>query len=66
MCTASVFGFMHGYGPLLVFPLIALGMVFSFLREWRGSLVACITAHAVHNTVALSVAITLIRVLGAV
>ncbi len=58
--SAALFGFMHGYGPLFVFPLIALGSVFAVMREWRGSLVAPITAHMLHNgtvTVMLLVAI---------
>lgn len=32
--AATLFGFMHGYGPLFVFPLIALGTVFAMMREW--------------------------------
>ena len=44
-----LFAFMHSYGPLMVSPLIALGFMFSFMREWRGSIIACITAHFIHN-----------------
>jgi len=64
LVTATLFGFLHGYGPLLVFPLIALGFVFSMLREWRGSLIAPITAHALHNGVLITVVIILLRGLG--
>lgn len=64
LVTASVFGFLHGYGPLLVFPLIALGLVFSAMREWRGSLVSCITAHALHNGTVLTLVITIFTLMG--
>ncbi len=57
---ALLFAFMHGYGPLFVSPLVALGFMFSFMREWRGSLIACITAHFVHNATVLTLAATLI------
>jgi membrane protease YdiL (CAAX protease family) len=29
--------------------LMALGFIFAMLREWRGSLIAPITAHALNN-----------------
>ncbi|MAY74518.1 MAG: hypothetical protein CMJ31_07415 [Phycisphaerae bacterium] len=61
---ATIFGFMHGYGPLLVFPLIALGSVFGVMRVWRGSLIPCITAHALHNGTVLTLAITTLKLLG--
>lgn len=62
--TAIVFGFMHGYGPLAVFPLIALGSVFGALREWRGSLIASITAHALHNGTVLTMLLLVLSLLG--
>ena len=49
LVTALLFAFLHGYGPLFVPPLIALGITFALLREWRGSLIAAITAHFLHN-----------------
>jgi membrane protease YdiL (CAAX protease family) len=64
LACACVFGFMHGYGPLLVFPLIALGSVFCLLREWRGSLIAPITAHMLHNGTVLVMILFLMTVLG--
>ena len=33
----------------MVAPLISLGFMFAFMREWRGSLIAPITAHFIHN-----------------
>lgn len=62
--SATVFGFMHGYGPLFVFPLIALGSVFSLMREWRGSLVPSMTAHWLHNTTVLTFVIVLVSMTG--
>lgn len=40
---------MHGYSPSLFPPLIVLGSGFAIIRWWRGSLVASVTAHALHN-----------------
>lgn len=47
--TAILFAYMHSYGPLMVAPLIALGFMFALMRQWRGSLIAPITAHFIHN-----------------
>lgn len=47
--TALLFAYMHSYGPLMVAPLIALGFMFAFMRQWRGSIIPCITAHFIHN-----------------
>lgn len=49
LISATLFAFMHDYGPLMVAPLIALGFMFAFMREWRGSLIAPMTAHFLHN-----------------
>lgn len=47
--AAFLFGLSHNYGPVLVFPVVALGFTFCMLREWRGSLIASMTAHSMHN-----------------
>jgi len=62
--SAALFGFMHGYGPLFVFPLIALGTVFAIMREWRGSLIAPITAHMLHNGTVTVLLLVMIRILA--
>lgn len=49
LVTAVLFAYMHSYGPLFVAPLIALGFMFAFMREWRGSIIAPVTAHFLHN-----------------
>jgi membrane protease YdiL (CAAX protease family) len=62
--SATLFGFMHGYGPLFVFPLIALGTVFAVMREWRGSLIAPMTAHFLHNGTVTVLLLVMLRVLA--
>ena len=62
LLTAVVFAFMHGYGPLFTPPLMALGFVFAVLREWRGSIIAPMTAHFLHNATVLAIVITLVSV----
>lgn len=62
--TALGFGFMHGYPVLLLGPVIALGFGFCLLREWRGSIIASMTAHCIHNTVVLCIVLTALRILG--
>lgn len=64
LASASLFGFMHGYGPLFVFPLIALGTVFAIMREWRGSLIAPMTAHMLHNGTVTVLLLVVIRLVG--
>ncbi len=49
LVVALLFGLSHNYGPVLVFPVVALGFTFCMLREWRGSLIASMTAHSMHN-----------------
>jgi membrane protease YdiL (CAAX protease family) len=56
--SAVAFGVMHGYPVIMLMPVITLGFIFSLMREWRGSLIAAITAHALHNATILSIAIT--------
>lgn len=62
--TAAAFGLMHGYQFLMLGPVIGLGFGFALLREWRGSLIAPMTAHFIHNTTLLVVLTTLLGLLG--
>ncbi len=62
--TALAFGAMHGYALPLLFPILALGFGFAMLREWRGSIIASMTAHCIHNAVALSLMVVVMRLLG--
>ncbi|MBL4591413.1 MAG: CPBP family intramembrane metalloprotease [Phycisphaerales bacterium] len=62
--TAVLFAFMHNYGPLFTPPLIALGFMFAVLRQWRGSLIASMTAHFVHNFSLLTFMVLLVWVIA--
>lgn len=63
VASALVFGVMHGYQFLMLLPVITLGFVFALMREWRGSLIAPITAHALHNGTILAIVISLLTAL---
>jgi membrane protease YdiL (CAAX protease family) len=62
--SATAFALMHAYGLALMFPLIGLGFGFALIRHWRGSLIASMTAHALHNASVLLIVLTLVRMLG--
>lgn len=62
--SALVFGFAHQYGPVLVFPVVMLGVTFALMREWRGSLIASITAHAMHNATVTLMAFAILRMIS--
>ncbi len=59
LLSAVLFAYMHSYGPLLVAPLIALGFMFAFMREWRGSIIAPITAHFLHNATLMALMVSM-------
>ncbi len=59
-----LFAFMHNYGALFTPPLIALGFNFSMMREWRGSLIAPMTAHFLHNGTLLMLVVLLFKAVG--
>jgi membrane protease YdiL (CAAX protease family) len=63
LVSALCFAFMHGYPFLLLAPVFTLGIIFALLREWRGSIIAPITAHALHNATVLSIVGSLIMLL---
>ncbi len=62
--SAFIFGLCHAYGPILVFPVVMLGVNFALLREWRGSLIAPITAHALHNGTVSIMAYSVLRMIS--
>ncbi|HUF62994.1 MAG TPA: CPBP family intramembrane glutamic endopeptidase [Verrucomicrobiales bacterium] len=49
LLTGFVFAVIHPQGLLAVPMLMALGFGFGLLREWRDSLIAPMTGHALHN-----------------
>ncbi len=57
--TAIVFAVMHGYAVIQLLMVGVLGFVFALMREWRGSLIAPMTAHFTHNTIVLTFVIIL-------
>jgi len=62
--TAFLFAFMHSYGPLMVGPLIALGVTFAIIREWRGSLIGAMTAHCLHNATIMCVMLVAMKAMA--
>ena len=53
MAQGVLFAAVHPQGLSGIPVLAALGCVFGLIREWRGSLIGCVTAHAVHNGAAI-------------
>jgi membrane protease YdiL (CAAX protease family) len=51
LLAAFVFAAIHPQGIGGIPPLMALAIGFAACREWRGSLIGSITAHAIHNAV---------------
>lgn len=49
LITAAVFGLVHPYTTAGLVQVAVGGVVFGLLREWRGSLIAPMVAHALHN-----------------
>lgn len=49
LIVGFVFAVIHPQGIVAVPALMALAVVFALMREWRGSIIAPITAHALHN-----------------
>lgn len=63
LVTAAAFAIAHPYNPLGLMGVMVGGLVFGLLREWRGSLVAPMVAHALHNAVVVGPTIVYLRLL---
>jgi membrane protease YdiL (CAAX protease family) len=63
--VAVIFAAIHPQGWVAVPVLASIALALAALREWRGSIVASMTAHAFNNFVAITVAIALLRGSGA-
>lgn len=61
--SALVFALGHAYDLVLLFPVFALGFSFALIRQWRASLIASMTAHFIHNSFVMTVALSLISLL---
>lgn len=58
--SAIFFGFMHGYPVLLLGPVITIGFIFALMREWRGSIIGPMVAHALNNATVLGLVVVLL------
>ena len=60
LVVATIFAVIHPQGITGVPVLIAIALVLAALREWRGSIIAPMTAHALNNfMVTVLLAVTL-------
>jgi membrane protease YdiL (CAAX protease family) len=55
LVTAVIFAAIHPQGWVAIPALASIGLVLSLLREWRGTLLAPMAAHAVNNGVIVGV-----------
>jgi membrane protease YdiL (CAAX protease family) len=62
--TALGFGLMHGYPIIMLGPVISLGAGFALMREWRGSIIASMTAHCIHNAGVLTLVLVMANLIG--
>ena len=61
--TALCFGALHGYLFYLMLPVVTLGAWFAVMREWRGSIIPTITAHALHNATVMGLVAGIVMIL---
>jgi membrane protease YdiL (CAAX protease family) len=59
--VAFIFAVIHPQGWVALPALGSLALVFAAIREWRGSIVGCMAAHALHNGLTLTLAVLLLR-----
>ncbi len=59
--VALVFAIIHPQGWIAVPALGAIAIVLAGIREWRGSIIGCMTAHALHNALTLAAALVMLR-----
>lgn len=57
LLSSFVFAVIHPYGYMTFPALMALAIGFALMREWRGSLITPITAHALHNGTLITIAL---------
>lgn len=62
--SAIAFGFMHGYFVLLLGPVITIGFIFALIREWRGSIIGPMAAHALNNATVLGLVFCLFKAMA--
>ena len=59
--VAFIFAIIHPQGWVAVPALGSIALVLAALREWRGSLIAPMVAHACNNFIVLTIALALLR-----
>lgn len=59
LITGFFFAILHPQGLAAVPMLAAIGFVLAMIREWRGSLIASMTAHAFNNLIPVSLLIAI-------
>jgi membrane protease YdiL (CAAX protease family) len=59
--VAVIFAIIHPYGWVAVPALGSTALVLAALREWRGSIIAPMVAHACHNFIATTALLLLLR-----
>jgi membrane protease YdiL (CAAX protease family) len=59
--VSGIFAMLHPQGWVAVPALSSIALVLAALREWRGSLIASMTAHACSNFLVLTLALVLLR-----
>jgi membrane protease YdiL (CAAX protease family) len=57
LAVSFVFAVIHPQGLLGIPTLMALAFAFALLREWRGSLVPCMIAHALNNGLVMALSL---------
>jgi membrane protease YdiL (CAAX protease family) len=62
--TAAVFGMVHPYDTQGMITVGLLGVAFGLMREWRGTLIPSMVAHALHNGVISFVQVGTLVMLG--
>ena len=52
--SGLIFATIHPQGLLAIPALTAMGFGFALIREWRGTLIASMTAHSLHNGILIT------------
>lgn len=63
LLVAAAFALAHAYVLAGVIMVATLGGIFALMREWRGSLIAPMTAHCLHNSMVLTLLLALLPVM---
>ncbi len=62
--VSIAFGIIHPYSPLGMLQVAVGGVLFGILREWRGSIIAPMVAHALHNGQIEATTLAILRAIG--